>query len=48
MLSNVKDLVEVAISHCFPFADNFKAPKRDLDKAFRFCVSDVYKGKLYS
>ncbi|XP_078363300.1 HBS1-like protein isoform X2 [Oculina patagonica] len=24
--------------------DNFKAPKRDLDKAFRFCVSDVYKG----
>lgn len=24
--------------------DNFKPPKRDLDKPFRFCVSDIYKG----
>lgn len=24
--------------------DNFKPPKRELEKAFRFCVSDVYKG----
>ncbi|XP_067034143.1 HBS1-like protein isoform X2 [Acropora muricata] len=24
--------------------DNFKPPKRELEKPFRFCVSDVYKG----
>ena len=30
----------------FPI-DNFKPPKRDLDKPFRFCVSDIYKGKFY-
>lgn len=24
--------------------DNFRPPKRDLDKPFRFCVSDIYKG----
>lgn len=29
----------------FSIADNFKPPKRELEKPFRFCVSDVYKGK---
>lgn len=30
----------------FFIVDNFKAPKRELEKPFRFCVSDVYKGNL--
>ena len=30
----------------FFIVDNFKPPKRELEKPFRFCVSDVYKGNL--
>ena len=33
------------LQYSLSIADNFKPPKRELEKAFRFCVSDVYKGK---
>ena len=41
-------LVKTFYSTLFFFfiVDNFKAPKRELEKPFRFCVSDVYKGNL--
>ena len=29
------------------FPDSFKPPQRSIDKPFRLCVSDVFKGKCY-
>lgn len=33
---------------CCCYVDQFRAPDRPIDKPFRFCVADVYKGKKIS
>lgn len=43
--SKITFKLSLAILPFFP--DSFKPPQRSVDKPFRLCVSDVFKGKCY-